>query len=145
METQNQLFFKATKFAVVGNSGEKPFPKLTFNKLNNSGKKAYPIDSSVPDIDGYATFNSFADLPEKVERAILELPKVETIDWLKKADEAGIKDIWIHMGRETPEAIQYASDHNINLRTGTCAVMYLTQGVTYHSLHKWISKLTGKF
>jgi uncharacterized protein len=145
METQNQLFFKAKKFAVIGNSGVKPFPRLTFNELKNSGKKAYPIDSSTPDIDGHTTFKSFADLPENVERAILELPIEETINWVQKADEAGIKDIWVHMGRDTPEVIQYAKDHNLNLRTGTCAVMYLKQGFTYHSIHKWISKLTGKF
>jgi hypothetical protein len=29
--------------------------------------------------------------------------------------------------------------------TGTCAVMYLTQGFTYHSIHKWLNKVLGKY
>ncbi len=29
--------------------------------------------------------------------------------------------------------------------SGTCAVMYLTPDLTYHSIHKWIMKLTGKY
>ena len=28
---------------------------------------------------------------------------------------------------------------------GTCAVMYVTPGFTYHSVHKWIMKLVNKY
>jgi len=49
------------------------------------------------------------------------------------------------MGTETPEALDLAGEKGINVRSGTCAVMYLKQGFSYHSLHKWIAKLIGKF
>ena len=64
---------------------------------------------------------------------------------MAKATDAGIKDVWIHLGRETPEALALAQDKGINARSGTCAVMYVTPGITYHSIHKWIMKLAGKY
>ena len=59
--------------------------------------------------------------------------------------EAGIEDVWIHMGTETPDALALANERGINARSGTCAVMYVTPGVTFHSIHKWIMKLLGKY
>ena len=64
--------------------------------------------------------------------------------WEKDCD-AGIKDVWIHMGRETPEALDLARDKGINARTGSCAVMYVKPELSYHSIHKWIVKLVGKY
>ena len=61
------------------------------------------------------------------------------------AAQAGLRDVWIHMAHDTPEAVTLAKESGINLRTGTCAVMYVTPGLTYHSLHKAIMKLAGKY
>jgi hypothetical protein len=32
-----------------------------------------------------------------------------------------------------------------NFYGGTCAVMYLTPGFTYHSIHRWIMKAVRKY
>jgi hypothetical protein len=55
--------------------------------------------------------------------------------------DAGIERVWIHMTRETPEALALAEEKGLEVHSGTCAVMYVTPGFTYHSLHKWINKL----
>ncbi len=47
------------------------------------------------------------------------------------------------MGRDTPEALALARKHGINVRSGTCAVMYLKGG--YHSVHRWINKALRKY
>ena len=49
------------------------------------------------------------------------------------------------MGRDTPEALALASERGLNVLKGTCAVMYVKQGFSYHSLHKWINQLTGRY
>ena len=49
------------------------------------------------------------------------------------------------MAHDTPEAVALAKEKGINLRTGTCAVMYLNPGLSYHSIHKLIMKATGKY
>ena len=83
--------------------------------------------------------------PQKVECVVCELPKGETAKWVEKAAENGIKDVWLHMKSETPEVMDIAKKFGINLRTGTCAVMYVTPGFTYHSIHKGIAKLIGQY
>ena len=81
----------------------------------------------------------------KAGAVVIEVPKRETKDWVARAADAGVHDVWIHMGRDTPEAIALAQERGINLRRGSCAVMYLTPGLTYHSVHKWINKLVRRY
>ena len=103
------------------------------------------MDTSVDDIEGDKTFQDLSSLPSQIDGVVLEVPKSETKDWVAKAADAGVKDVWIHMQRETKEAIELAEDKGINLRTGTCAVMYVTPGFTLHSFHKFIMKMIGKY
>ena len=145
MSSNYESFFTGSCFAVIGNSSTGNFPGLTYNGLKKMGKKVYPIDPSASQIEGDNTYKSFEALPEKVDRVILELPKNEIVDWFMKAVDAGVKDIWIHMGCEAPGILAIAEKQNINLRTGTCAVMYVTPGFSYHSIHKCIMKLLNKY
>ena len=66
-------------------------------------------------------------------------------EYIRASADAGIQDVWIHMARETPEALALAKEKGLNTRSGTCAVMYLDPGPSYHSIHKWIMKLAGKY
>jgi len=145
MPSSHESFFQNDTFAVVGHTEKKTFPKLTYNGLKTLGKKVYPVDASVPEIEGDQTYADLSSLPEKVDGVVLELPKSETCEWVEKAAEMGVKDVWIHMNCETPEAIQLAEEKGINLRTGTCAVMYVTPEFTFHSIHKWMRKMLGRY
>jgi hypothetical protein len=49
------------------------------------------------------------------------------------------------MNRETPEALALARERGMTVHTGSCAVMYVKRGFSYHSLHKWIDQLLGKY
>ena len=49
------------------------------------------------------------------------------------------------MARETPEALAVAKERGLNVLTGTCAVMHVTPGFTYHTLHKWVNQLTKSY
>ncbi|MDH3629022.1 MAG: hypothetical protein OEV00_06025 [Acidobacteriota bacterium] len=49
------------------------------------------------------------------------------------------------MQRDTPEALELAEQRGMDVRSGTCAVMYLTSGITYNAVHKWIMKLVDKY
>ena len=59
---------------------------------------------------------------------------------MEKAASLGIKDVWLHMNSDTPRALQVAREHGINLRYSTCAVMYVSPGLTFHSIHRWVQK-----
>lgn len=138
-------FWRNGSFAVIGDAKKKNFPILTYRGLVKLGKTVFPVDPSMEEIEGDRVYPDLASLPHKVEAAVLEVPKEDTKDWVMKAAEAGIDEIWIHMGRETPEALKLAQEKGMNVRSGTCAVMYLTPEFSYHSVHKWIMKLIGKY
>lgn len=145
MASNYETFFNLNSFAVVGRSQAKPFALLSYRGLKAIGKRVYAVDPSTNNIDGDTACPSLSALPKPVEGVIIEVPKAETKDWIAAAAAAGIKDVWVHMAHDTPEAIALAKEHNINLRTGTCAVMYLNPGLSYHSIHKLIMKMTGKY
>jgi predicted CoA-binding protein len=140
-----ETFWDNRSFAVVGHEAKKNFPVLTYRGLKNLGKDAWPVDPSAGEIDGDRTYSDLADLPETVDAVVLEVPKDEVREWVDRAADAGVRDVWIHMGRETPEALALAEEKGMNVRSGTCAVMYLTPGFTFHSIHRWIMKVTGKY
>jgi predicted CoA-binding protein len=145
MQSSYEAFWENGSFAVVGHTGKKNFPRLTYRGLKRLGKTAFAVDPSVEEIDGDPAYADLADLPRHVDAVVLEVPKEETREWIGKAAEAGVKEVWIHMARETPEALALAKQKGLNVRSGTCAVMYLERGLSYHSLHKWINKLAGKY
>ena len=145
MSSNFETFWDHRSFAVIGHEVKKNFPILTYRGLKKMGKTVYPVDPSVQRIEGDRAYADLACLPDRAEAAILEVPKEETAAWVEQAAEAGIRDVWIHMGRDTPEALALAKEKGLNVRSGSCAVMYVTQGFTYHSIHKGIMKLIGKY
>jgi predicted CoA-binding protein len=145
MPSPHETFWHNEKFAVVGHSELKPFPAMTYNALKQApDKTVYPVDPGADEIEGDAAFNDLAGLPEPVDAVIIEVPKEETADWVQQAADAGINEVWIHMGRETPEALTIAKEKGLNVRTGTCAVQYLDTSFP-HNVHKFLRKLTGKW
>jgi predicted CoA-binding protein len=145
MPSDYESFFALARYAVVGHSAKKPFPRLTLLGLQDNGKTAYAVDPSARVIEGKPAYADLASLPGPLDAVVLEVPKEESADWVKRAADAGVKDVWIHQGRDTPEAVSLAKDKGIHLRTGTCAVMYLRRGLTYHSIHRLIYKALGKY
>jgi predicted CoA-binding protein len=145
MASDFETFWQKSSYAVVGHEAKKNFPVLTYRGLKQLGKSVYAVDPSAEEIEGDRAYSDLAGLPEKVEAVVLEVPKEETRDWVARVAEAGVEDLWIHMGRETPEALELAKEKGINVRSGTCAVMYVSAGFTLHSIHKWIMKLAGKY
>ena len=145
MASNHETFWDHGSFAVVGDEKKKNFPRLTYRGLKKLGKKVFPVDPSAGEIEGDTAYADLTRLPERVDAVVLEVPKQDTRDWVARAAEAGIEHVWIHMQRETPEALALAKDKGMNVRSGTCAVMYVTPGLTYHSIHKWIMKLVGRY
>ncbi len=145
MSSARELFWTHSAYAVIGHNAQRPFPKLTYRGLKASGKKAFAVDPSGGEVEGDATFPSLDALPQAVDAAVLELPKDEVLPWLDKLAAAGITRAWLHMKTDSPEAIAKAKEHGMELQYGTCAVMYVTPGPTFHSIHKVIMKLTGGF
>jgi predicted CoA-binding protein len=145
MPSKFENFWTSSSYAVVGHSAKMEFPKITYRELKKAGKKVFAVDPGADTIEGDKAYRDLASLPQKVEAVIIETPNEETRDWVARADQAGIKNVWIHMGCDTPEALELARQKDLNVCHGTCAVMYVVPGFSFHSIHKWINKLLGKY
>ena len=145
MTSRHEQFWDASSFAFVGNTAKKGFPRLSYGKTRALGKKVFAIDPTCDEIERDTAYSDFAALPEKVDAAVLEVPREDTADWVRKAADAGIEKIWIHAHRDTPEAIALGKEKGVELLTGACAVMYVNRTPSVHSIHKWIAKLGNKY
>ena len=145
MASQRQTFWERDSFALVGHTGKRPFPKLTYNALKRSGKTVYAVDASIDEIEGDRTFADLGALPTPVEAVVLELPKEETAAWVAKAADAGIKAVWIHQMTDTPEALELARQRGLEVCAGNCAVMYVRPGLSAHAPHRWIWRALGRY
>ncbi len=146
MPSNKEQFFTLPSFVVIGDTQNRPFPKLSYNNLRKLGRKVFPVDLSGSDeIEGDQAYGSIADLPEPVSGAIVEVPRDKTMSAVEQVVSAGIKDLWLHMKTDTPEVLELCAREAINVRTGGCAVMYTQQGFTGHSIHKAIVKLLRKY
>jgi len=145
MGSDYEDFWTHGSYAFVGHSAKSNFPRLSYTALKKRGKRVFAVDPSAETIEGDPAYPDLASLPEPVQAVVLEPPKEETADWVRKAADAGVRDVWIHMGRDTPEAVAVAEERGLRLRTGTCAVMYVQDGFSYHSIHKWINKVLRRY
>ena len=146
MASDKEQFFALQSFAFIGATDARPFPKLSYNNLRKRQVKVFPIDLSGKDeIEGDKAYASLADLPEPVEGVVVEVPRDKTMSAVEQVVAAGIKDLWLHMKTDTPEVLELCKREEINVRTGGCAVMYTQQGFSYHSIHRGLVKLFGKY
>ena len=87
------------------------------------------MDPSCNTIAGDKAYPDLASFPESVEAVVVEVPRAESEAWVEQAARAGIQDVRLHQSSHMPQAIKLASDHGLDLRHGTCAVMYVTPGL----------------
>lgn len=146
MTSFHEVFWTNERYAVVGNSADKPFPSLTYGFLKKRGATVFPIDPSTDTVDGDATYEDLASLPQPVQAVVIEVPAAQTAAWVKKAADAGIVHVWIHQGADTPEALAIGEERGLQIRHGNCAVMYVTEGFAQgHGIHRFLWKAIGKY
>ena len=140
-----EQFFSQRRFAFVGNSMKKPFPRLSYGEAKKRGKTVFAVDASVSEVDGDSDLCRISALPDQVDGVVLEVPREETAGWVAKAAAAGVRRVWIHQGRESPEALELARREGLLVITGHCAVMYLSQGFSAHAVHRFFTKAAGRY
>lgn len=141
MPSECELFWERQTYAVVGDSAKRKFPRLTYNGLKQRGKTVYAVDPSASEVEGDTVYTDLVSLPTRPDAVVMEVSPEQTEAWVRKAAEAGVKEVWLHQQTDTPEALAAADELGMHAVTGHCAVMY--QGK--HALHRWVWKLLKKY
>ena len=83
------------------------------------------------------------DVKDKVEGAIIAVPKARCGDAVKEAIEAGIPRLWLQAGCDSPEALALAEANGIPAISKACVLMYAQPVQSIHGFHRWLWKVFG--
>lgn len=146
--SERERFFEADEFVLVGNSEARKFPEISERLLRQTGRQVFSVDLSGDGSEGRLTeLDQVPPVNGGAEKraAIVEVGKEKTTEVVEELASSGYREVWIHMGTETEEALSAAQEHGVRVYTGSCAVMYLAPGFSPHAVHRLIWKLLGRY
>ncbi|MGD1046487.1 MAG: CoA-binding protein [Bacteroidota bacterium] len=136
-------FLSQKKLAVIGVSrNTKQFANSAYRLLIERGYTVYPINPYAERVENDQCYSNIKSLPEHVGGALVLLPPEKTIKVLSDIAEAGIKHVWLQQTTESPQAIRFCQDHNMNVVYGECIMMFNEPLAFPHRLHRWMKKVT---
>jgi uncharacterized protein len=130
--------------AVAGVSRDRnKFGNMAYRALKAKGYRVLPINPNVQEIEGDLCYPPLEELPEKVGGLIVVTQPAVTEQIVRKAADLGITKIWLQQGSESPAAIRFCMEHNLNLVSGECIMMYMPGTAFPHKIHKFIKETLG--
>jgi predicted CoA-binding protein len=85
------------------------------------------------------------DVKDKVEGAIIAVPKTRCEAAVQEAIDARIPRVWILNGSETPEAVALLQKQSIPTVDGACMMLYAEPLEWICAFHRSLSKLFGTY
>jgi len=86
-----------------------------------------------------------SDLEQKAGGVIIVVPSDQTEKAVRQAIDAKIPRIWIQQGSESSSAIALCKEKGIPTISGECIMMFADPVKSFHSFHRFIWKLLGKY
>jgi predicted CoA-binding protein len=137
-------FVTQPALALVGMSRSgKKFGNLAYRTLVSKGYRVYPIHPDATTIHGIRCYSDFADLPERIDSALVVLPPAKALNAIRRAAEAGIRRVWLQQGSESPDVLTACQELQIDVISGHCILMFARPS-SYHKVHRWIWDVLGK-
>ncbi len=147
MNTSIQEFISAKRIAVVGASrtnDKYKFGNMAAAELKRRGYEISFVHPQAETINGEATYPSLSALAGKVDGVLVSLPATKSGPVLQDAAAAGITNVWIQQGGESQELIEMGRELKLNLVAGKCILMYAQPVRSFHTIHRFIARVTGQ-
>ncbi len=147
MITQKQItaFLACKNLAIAGASRDKKkFGNQVMHELMNKGFEIFPVNPHAEEIDSMKVYPDVLSLPETVESLLIVTPKAETKSMLEQALQKGIKHIWIQQMADSPEALEFATQNQMDVIFGKCILMHAGPVKGVHGFHRFFMRLFGK-
>jgi hypothetical protein len=141
-----ETFLSKKILAVVGVSRDsQQFANMAYRLLKERGYTVYAVNPNAEHVEGDRCYPNIASLPVHVEGVVVMLPPQKTIQVLPEIAQLGIRSVWLQQQTDSPEALQFCADHQIDAVYGECILMFLEPLGFPHRLHRWGLKLFGKY
>lgn len=146
MDTNIQTFIAGKRIAVAGASRttKTKFGNMAAAELEQRGYDVYFVHPQAEAIQGKPAYSNLNALQGQVDGVLVSLPAEKGADVLRDAAAAGIRNVWIQQGGESPELVKLGQELELNLVTGKCILLYAQPVRGFHILHRWVAQLTGQ-
>ncbi len=134
---------KSVAVAGVSRSGKK-FGNSALKELKNKGYRTFAVNPNAAEIEGDRCFPSISSIDEKVESALIAVPKNECEKVVRDAVSSGVRNIWLQQGSESEEAVNYCVQNRVNVIYGECILMFAEPAAFFHKAHRWVNGILGK-
>lgn len=146
MDQAIQDFINGKRIAVVGVSREaSKFGNMAFTELAARGYQVFAVHPEAKEIAGTPCHPNLAALKGQVDGALVIVSSQKSAAVLREAAAAGIKNVWLQQGTESPEALAAARELGLNLVSKKCVLMYAPPVRSFHGWHRAFAKLFGQF
>ena len=145
MEQTIQDFIDGKRIALVGMSRSgKKFGNMASKELKERGYQVYPVHPEAEQIDGERCYASLASIEGGVDGVLVVVPPGRSSQVLNDAANAGIRNVWLQQGAESPEVLALGDELDLNLVSKKCILMYAPPVGSVHGAHRFFVKLFGK-
>lgn len=146
---QIDTFLVQKNIAFIGLSrNPQDFSRNVFKEFIKRSYNIIPVNPNTNEIEGKTCYASIKDVQEPVDAAIIFVPSVKGNDIPKECIDKGIKNIWIYEskpGTKKPEKQNELRKDDINVITGYCPLMFISETQFFHKMHGFFVKLGGKY
>lgn len=113
-----------TTVAVVGaTDNPAKYGFVIYRDLKRKGYRVYPVNPNRDTVDGDRCYASLRELPEKPTIVNVVVPPSVTREVLEESRELGIDNVWLQPGSESPEALAYLQEHELNYLAHACIMV----------------------
>ncbi len=124
LDAQIDQFLAAPSFGVAGASDDKhKYGHKVYACYLQHKHKAFPINPKTSTVMGNTAYPSVSAIPEKVESLSIITPPNVTDSVVDDAIAAGVKNIWMQPGAESPKAIEKAKAAGLNVISGGACLL----------------------
>jgi predicted CoA-binding protein len=144
--TQNiENFVRKEHIIVAGVSRNgKKFGNSAVKELQKRGYKISVVHPSAVTLEEIPCVRSCAAAGDANAGLLVVLPPKNVPGILHEAVNAGIKNVWLQQGAESPEAITLAQSLDLEFVSGKCILMYAGNVTGAHKFHRTLMKWFGK-
>ncbi len=145
MNQQIQDFIEGKRIAIVGVSrDDKKFGNTIYTELKRRGYQVFIVHPEAKEIGGEACYPNLAALQGQVDGAVICVSPRQAEKALRESVAAGIKNIWLQQGAESPQVLGAAKELGVTPVSGKCILMYAQPVRSWHGLHRTVTKLFGQ-
>ena len=130
-------FLTLKSFAVVGASRDRDkYGNIVYRELRSRGFRVFAVNPMAQTIEGDPCYPTLADLPERVEGAVIVVPPDQTERTVRTAVAAGIRTVWMQPGAESEDAIRICEENGLCAIHNACVLVVLRRSFSSGGLDR---------